>query len=228
MPASLIRRLSSSLVDFILVILVVYGIFYFGGQSYLRNSVDNYYVLDADYSEIMEVYSSDIDEIGNEYDAALTLAGEDEDLQTEALEIYQTKHSILDSQNGYDIVPYNTPLTTYILGSINFFVIAFVALAAALSVIMLGRTPGRRLLRVELMRVDENNQLVNPSVFGVFLHDSVLKYLIPAVLIVYPGTLTIGLMVLLFGLLIDIILITFIRNGSTVRDLVTRIKVFNK
>ncbi len=224
MPATLLRRLSSSLVDFVLIILVVYGIFYFGGQSYLRNRIDNYYILDADYTEIMEVYSSDIDEIGSEYDAAITLAGEDEDLKAEALEIYQTKHSILDSQNGLDIVPYNTPLTNYILSSIYFFVIAFVALSAVLAVVTLGRTPGRRLLNIELMRINENDELIKPGVFGVFLHDSVFKYLIVGVLLVY--NLTLGLLVMLLGLLTDIVLITFTRNGSTIRDLVTRIKVF--
>ena len=223
MNATLFRRMTASFIDLCLVAIVVYGLFFIGGRGILQNRVDNFDILNSDYSEIIEGYNADLSAIQTEYDAAIQLANQDEDLITLAQTQYNLKKAILNSQNTIDIEPYNRPLTQYFSEIIYFFVIGFIVLITVLSLATVGKTPGRRIMQVKLMVENIKGEYVAPGLLPIFLHDIFLKYFF--IVLVFVFNMYYGLMFMLVALMIDILLISFTKNRTTIRDYFTRLKV---
>jgi hypothetical protein len=215
MNAGFVRRALSAVVDLIAVLLLIYVTFLIAGRQILRDQVEDFDRIYEAYTEITEAYNADTELARLEYTAALELAGDDEALQTEALENYQARLAVLDEQNVVDIEPFNRPLSGYFLNIIYYFAIGFVVLYGIYAVAMNGKTLGRRLLLVELQGK------TNPVT--IFLHDVVLKYFIPVLILVV--NLYTGALLLLFSALLDLIMISFSRNRATLRDFVLRLKL---
>lgn len=223
MTVSLLKRMTSSFVDLCIVLIVVYGVFFVGGRELLRSNVDNYYTLNEDYTDVVASYNADISRLSTEYDAQIELANGDEALIEVADNDFNTKKAILNSQNTIDINPYNAPLTSYFSNVINFFMIGFLVLLAVLTLVTVGKTPGRRLLKIRLMTEVGKDKYENPGIFPVFLHDVVLKYFFIVLVFVY--NMFYGIVFMLIAFIVDVVLITFTRNNSTIRDYFTKQKV---
>lgn len=215
MNAGFFRRSLSAAVDLFVVLLLIYVSFLIAGRQILRDQVEDFDRIYEAYTEITEAYNDDAELARLEYTAALELAGEDKTLQTLALENYQARLAVLDEQNVVDIEPFNRPLSGYFLNIIYYFAIGFVILYGIYTVALSGKTLGRRLLLVEIVGK------VNP--ITIFLHDVVLKYFIPILVLVI--NLYTGAMLLLFSALLDLIMISFSRNRSTLRDFVLKFKL---
>lgn len=223
MSASLFRRIGASFIDLCIIIIVVYAAYTVAGQKLLQNRIDNFDVIYAEYTEIIEAYNEDLEALQTEYNAQLALADGDEDLEAVALEVYNTNRDILNEQNTVDINPYNRPLTQYYSEIIYFFVIGFVVLITILSIAMMGKTPGRRLLGVRLKMETTTGELENPNILQVFLHDFALKYFVIA--FVFIMNMYYGAMLMLVMLMVDVLLISFSRSRNTLRDMILKSKV---
>lgn len=223
MAASLFRRIASSFVDLCLVILVVYGLFAIGGQSIIQNRIDNFDIVYAEYSEIVAAYNEDMTSIKEEYDVAIELAGDDEDLKIVALETYNTNRTIINDQNTIDINPYNEPLTQYFSEIIYFFIIGFVVLTTILSIATFGKTPGRKVLKIQLGQQSNEGEYIKPTIGQVFLHDIIFKYFLIVLVFIY--NMYYGIMFMLAALLLDVMLITFTRKRFTIRDYLSKLNV---
>lgn len=81
-----------------------------------------------------------------------------------------------------------------------------------------GKTLGRRVMNIAL------DGPVNPV--SVFFHDVILKYFF--VILVFMVSVYIGLFLLALSLIIDIVLISFTKSKTTLRDVLLRMTVTNK
>jgi len=223
MQASLFKRITSSFVDLCLILLVVYGIFFLWGEGLLQNRVENFDTLYADYNEILEIYNEDLATLQTEYEVAIELANGDEDLESVADTEYQQQVAVLDLQNTIDINPYNIPLTKYFSEIIYFFVFGFLVLATILTIVTTGRTPGRKVMGLKTVFEKTKGEYVDINPFQAFFHDIVFKYFL--IVLVFAVNMYLGAMLMLICLLIDIFMISFTRNRTAIRDLVTKVKV---
>lgn len=223
MQASLFKRLTSSFVDLCLIILVVYGVFFLWGQGWLQGRIDNFDILYADYNEIIERYNKDLSYIQTEYNVAVELADGDEALEDIAYEEYQQQVAVLDLQNTIDINPYNLPLTQYFSEIIYFFVFGFIVFATILTIAVTGRTPGRKIMGIKTAYEKEAGEFTDINPFQAFFHDIVFKYFL--IVLVFAINMYFGVMLMLVGFIIDIFMISFTRNRTTIRDLVTKVRV---
>lgn len=218
MNAGFVRRALSAAVDLFAVLLLIYVTFLIAGRQILRDQIEDFDRIYEAYTELTEAYNADTELARLEYTAALELAGDNKALQTQALENYQARLAVLDEQNVVDIEPFNRPLSGYFLNIIYYFAIGFVLLYGIYTVVMNGRTFGRRLLQVEL------EGKINPVT--IFLHDVVLKYFIPILILVV--NLYTGALLLLFSALLDLIMISFSKKRATLRDFVLKMKLIRR
>ncbi len=224
MSASFFKRLGSSIIDFIIVIMVVYFAFVVGGKSLLQNRVDNFDEIYGAYNQILTAYNNDLQNLQTEYDANMELANGDGALETIAQEDYTAKSNILKQQNTIDIEPFNEPLTQYYLEIIYFFAFGFIALLTLLVMFTTGKTPGRRILKINLM-AETNGEFTNPNIIQVFFHDVVLKYFF--IIVVFAMSMYYGFIFILIAFIVDMVLISFTRKKFTIRDFSLRLRVVN-
>ncbi len=223
MSAGFFKRLSSAIVDFVLVFIIVYALFAIGGRSILQDRVDYFDNRYTTYSEITNVYSEDILAAQTEYEASMELANGNEELEAQAAETYTLKTSMLNNQNMVDIQPYNLSLTGYYLEIIYFFAFGVVLAIAILSVATIGKTPGRRLLQIKLVSQNNEGENVAPNAIQVFFHDTILKYFFIAIVIMMNPIY--GVVFILMSLFIDMFMMTVTKNKTTIRDYFLRLKV---
>ncbi|MBU1144497.1 MAG: RDD family protein [Firmicutes bacterium] len=215
MNAGFLKRAISSLIDITIVFIIVYATFALFGRTLLRNQVPDFDEIFATYSEIIDVYNSDLALLQEEYNAQLELAGEDQLLIDEVKLNYQEKVNVLDEQNTVDIEPYNRPLTGYFISTIYYFTFGFLILMSIYAVATKGRTLGRTLLQIKL------DGPVN--VLSVFFHDIVLKYFF--IVLVFVVSMYAGAILFLLSLIIDLGLMSFTRKRSTLRDILLKMSV---
>lgn len=225
MKAGFFRRLSSAVIDLVLVIVVIYLIFIAGGRILLRNRVNYFDQRNYAFHELLDAYNNDLANAQNEYSANMEAAGDDLDLQAQAQDLYNMKTSILNMQNSIDIQPYNVSLTYYYYEIINFFTYGLVIIFAILSVAVSGNTIGRKLFKIKLIKHPSDENSSKPSVLQLLLHDSILKYLVIA--LVFSYSIYLGFIFILFSLLVDLLLISITRSKSTVRDYLSQLQVIN-
>ncbi len=223
MSASFFKRLTSSIIDFILVILVIYLAFIVGGRTLLRNRVDNFDEIYSAYNEILIAYNNNLSDLQTEYDANVALANNDEELEALALEDFNQKSAIINQQNTIDIEPYNQPLTQYYLEIIYFFILGFIILITILAIATTGRTPGRRLMQIRLASDFGDGEFKKPNPIQVFFHDIILKYFF--IVLIFAMSMYYGLMFIMVSLIVDMILMTVTRNKTTIRDYFLRVRV---
>jgi len=215
MNASFLRRAFSSLADILIVVLVVYLTFLLFGRTILRNQVDHFDLMHTPYQEMLDVYSDDINAIGEEYTAQMTLAGDNDELKAEAQRDHQLKAQILEMQNTTDIESFNRELSRYYLSNVYYFALGFLVLVTIYALALKGRTLGRKIMQVKLEGPVHS--------VSVFFHDVVFKYFfVIVVFIVSPYG---GIALLFLSLVIDLILITFTRRKATLRDILLKINV---
>lgn len=223
MPVGFFRRLTSALVDFILIMVVVYLAFVLLGRGILRNRVDYFDQRYETYSEILTAYNNDVHDIQVEYEANIAIANGDADLEALATDNYNYQLALLDMQNSIDIEPYNESLTGYFLEIIYFFSIGFLLLITLVSVLTLGRTPGRRVMALQIISTTNTGEIKAPNTIQVFFHDVILRYFFIA--IVFTISLYYGFLLILLTLIVDMILMTVTRNKTTIRDYFLRLRV---
>ncbi len=215
MNAGFFRRLFSTTIDMMFVFTIIYLSFILFGRPFLQAKIENYDEINASYVEIMSVYNENLSEIQKEYEVSRELAGSDEELKAQALEIYLEKTAVLKDQNLIDTAPYNGPLGIYFTSVIYYYLFLFLVLMTVYTLAFKGRTIGRRTMRVKL---------AGPvNAMSIFLHDIAFKYLIVIVLV--PINVLFAIMLLMFMALIDTGLIGATRNKITIRDMITKITV---
>ena len=215
MAAGFFKRAFSTLFDFVLIFALIYLTYLAVGRTVIQNQIPYFDELYEAFQEINDVYTKDNDRIRLEYDAQMTLADGNKELETLALTRYTEQMALLDAQNLVDIEPYNQPLTRFFLFSIYYFAVGFLIVMGIYTVAMKGKTIGRRLLKIELK--GSSNPLM------MFMHDIILKYFL--LVLVIMVSLYGGLMFLLFAVLFDLTLITFTRTKRTLRDSLLKMSV---
>jgi hypothetical protein len=215
MNAGFLKRAISSLVDVVLVFLVVTLFFTLGGRTILQNRIDDFDAVNTAYQELSDAYEEDFNALYAEYQAAVELADGDEDLEADAYDEYIVAKAVLDAQNSADIQPYDEVLTGYYLTCIYFYSIGFLILTGIYTLVMKSRTLGRRLMQVKL------SGPVNP--ISIFFHDVVLKYFF--IVIVFSVSPYAGAALLLLSITIDLILISFTKRKSSLRDILLKMEV---
>ncbi|MFH0992819.1 MAG: RDD family protein [bacterium] len=215
MNAGFIKRSFASLVDFVIVMLIVYLTFIIGGRTILQNRVADFAVINEAYNELVDAYETDFNVLVADYNAEVELAGDSEALEAEALERYSTAKAVLDAQHSADIQPYDAPLTGYYMTVIYYFAIGFLILTAVYAVATGAKTVGRRLMQIRL------SGPVNPA--SIFFHDIVLKYFF--IVLVFSVSMLAGVGLLLLSFVIDFILITFTKKKATLRDIFLKMEV---
>ncbi len=223
MTAGFFKRLFSTVIDFVIIMVVVYFAFTIGGETILQNRVDYFDAQYYTYQEILAAYNDDLTEIQTDYQAAMTIAEGDAELEAAALAEYNLKSILLNTQNTIDIQPYNISLSSYFLEILYFFAFGFIVLMTILTLITLGKTPGRRLFRLRLVHEITKGEIKNPTIIQIFFHDIMLKYFLIVLLFMYNPIY--GAMFILIAIVTDLILITITRNKATIRDYFLRMKV---
>ncbi|MGD9761122.1 MAG: RDD family protein [Candidatus Izemoplasmatales bacterium] len=215
MRAGFFRRLTSSLIDIMIVFTVIYLSFILFGRTMLQDQIENYDEINTAYQEIMVVYNDNMAEIQRDYEVAKELAGEDEELLSAALDNYLEQSDILNEQNIIDTSPYMEPLGIYFADVVYYYMFIFLLIMTFYSILAKGMTLGRRIMKIKL---------VGPiNYMTVFLHDIAFKYLLVIVLV--PINVLFAAMLLMLMIFIDIALIAATRNKLTVRDMISKITV---
>ncbi len=215
MNAGFLKRAMSSIIDLIIVFSVVTMTFFLFGRAIIRNQVPNFEEIFTAYNELVDAYNYDLETITTEYTAALEIAGDDEALQTLAQEDYASKKAVIDAQNLVDIEPYNIPLTGYFLNCIYYFSVGFLILMGVYSLATNSKTLGRKIMQLKLTGP------VNP--ISIFFHDIIFKYFF--IVLVFSVSMYAGGALLLLSLAIDLILLSFTKNKSTLRDILLKMSV---
>jgi hypothetical protein len=209
MNAGFIKRAFSTLVDITIIMVIVYLTFIIGGRILLRNQVADFDEIFAAYNEVSDAYEASRNVLLEEYDAAVILADGDDTLEAEALAAYNADKVILDEQYYVDIEPYDDPMTGYYINVFFYFAIGLVVLMSIYTVVLNGRTLGRRLSQLKL------EGKVNP--ISIFFHDIIFKYF-PIVLL-SAISLGVAIIVLIVSILIDFFMMSFTAKKLTIRDL---------
>ena len=216
MNAGFFKRMFSSIIDITIILLIAYLTFLIGGRSILQSQIDDFDQINAAYNEIVDAYNNDINLLIAEYNAAITAADGDADLESAAETDYTTARAIIDQQNTIDIAPYDEPMTTYFLNCIFYFAIGFIILMSIYSVAFSGKTLGRKLMQVRL-----EGPSINP--LSVFFHDIIFKYFF--IVLVLSVSIIAGIVLLGLTLIVDIILIGFTPKKAALRDIVLKMAV---
>lgn len=215
MNVGFFKRLVSSIVDFTLVITVVLITFLLIGKPLLQNRIDNFDEIYSSYNAIVLAYNDDLTAAQTEYNANMAIANGDADKEAAAQASYQMKLDALKQQNSIDLEPFNLTLTNYIYTSINYFVVGFIALMTVYALSLNGKTLGRKILQIKLDG--------NVSRMTVFFHDIILKYFFLALLMMF--SLSYAVVFLVLSLAVDLMLIVFSKNKTTIRDILLKIRV---
>ena len=223
MPASFFKRLFSAVFDTVLIIFILYLIFIIGFRSLIQNSVDNFDLIYASYQEVVDIYQEDLLKIQTEYQTNLELAGEDKELQLEALALYNMRMDIINAQSSIDSEPYNKPLTDYMFSNVYYYSFGFIVLMSITTIFLKSKTPGRWIMKIELTSSLGENGVKTPSLLQILSHDIFLKYFLLALLIVIG--LMYGIVYLFILLTIDIFMISLTKKKITMRDYITKTKV---
>ncbi len=215
MNAGFLKRAFSSLTDIIIVMMVVYLTFLIFGRTILRNQVEHFDDIYSAYQEILEAYNADLTVLGEEYSAAVTLAGDNDELKALAQLNYQQKMQILEMQNTIDVEPFNRELSKYFLSIVYYFALGFLVLTTIYVLAVGGKTLGRRIMQIKL-----DGPVHSVS---VFFHDVVFKYFF--IIIVFVISIYGGVVLLLLSVVIDLLLISFTRRKATLRDILLKMNV---
>jgi hypothetical protein len=217
MSAGFFKRATSTVIDMIIVFAFIYLTFALIGKPLLQKRVENFDEVFSSYSIIIAAYNDDLTAIQTEYNANMEIADGDSALEAAAKETYQTKLDMLNQQNDIDVGLFNIPLTLYFLSIIYYFVVGFIALMTIYTLIIKGKTLGRKLMRVKMEG--------NINLLTVFFHDIILKYFFFIIILLFG--MYYGFVFFMLSLMIDLILITFTKNKSTIRDMMFNIKIVN-
>ncbi len=215
MNAGFLKRAVSSLIDLILVFAVVALVFIIGGRTLLQNQVDHFDVINDAYNELRAARDADMAAIYTDYEAAVELAGSDEDLKTQAQNDYVVAQAIIESQHAADIAPFDAALTGYYMTCIYFFSVGFLIIMGVYTLATHAKTLGRRLMQI---------QLTGPvNLMSIFFHDVVIKYFF--LVIVFSVSPYAGLALIVLSFAIDFILINFTKRKAALRDILLKMEV---
>ncbi|HOW37467.1 MAG TPA: RDD family protein [Candidatus Izemoplasmatales bacterium] len=216
MNAGFFKRALSTLIDALLVVAVVYLSFLVLGRTILQNQVDHFDELYGAYEEISDAYYAELGILSDQYNASVELANGDETLKNLAYDTYVADKAVLDTQYSIDIEPYNVPISLYFWTCILYFVIGFIVILSIYTVVLTGKTLGRKIFQVKL-----DGPSVNP--LSVFFHDIVFKFLFVVLTVMISPY--IGVAVLLLTLMIDLIMISMTPKKTTLRDRLLKMSV---
>ncbi|MDD3127022.1 MAG: RDD family protein [Candidatus Izemoplasmatales bacterium] len=216
MNAGFFKRMFSSVIDIAIIILITYLTFLIGGRPILQSQIENFEQINSAYTEIVDVYNDNINSLIAQYNAAMTAADGDTSLEDAAEANYATARAIIDQQNTIDLAPYDEPMTSYFLDCVFYFAIGFIILMSVYTVILSGKTLGRKLMQIRL-----EGPSLNP--LSVFFHDIIFKYFF--IVLVLSVSLVAGLVLLVLTFVIDTILIGFTPKKAALRDVLLKLFV---
>jgi|GEM_PF-641915 len=215
MRAGFLRRLFSALVDLTIIIGIVYLAFIAVGRNLLQNTVENYDEVNENYENVEQAFDVDKATIDQEYETAKALAGDNQDAVNEAYLVYRNKLAILNQHFAQDTSVYQRLMYDYNVGSIYFYTIGIGLLMGILVLSLKGQTPGRRLLRIELVG--------QVTYYNIIVHDLLLKYLFMIALLLLSPYFA---FILIPGyVIIDIFMIMLTKDKTTIRDRLSKIMI---
>lgn len=215
MRAGFLRRLGSSLVDLMIVIIIVYLAFTFIGNPYLSGRIENFDEINENLTQVQDAYDLSTAQINQEYDDAKELAGDDQEAVDAAYLVYREKVSILNQHYAQDTSVYQRLLYDYNVGTIYFYAIGIGLLLGILVLSFKGLTPGRKLMKLELVG--------QVSMFHIITHDLLLKYMLVIVLVLITPYFALMLVPAYF--IIDLLMIMLSKDKTTIRDRISKIIV---
>ncbi|HKL47255.1 MAG TPA: RDD family protein [Candidatus Izemoplasmatales bacterium] len=200
MRAGYLRRLTSALIDLIVVVLIVYLAFTLFGRSIIQNRVDNYDVIEENLQEVLDVRNDNLEHI--------------DQLDTDA-EDQREQIAVINHLSSFDESVYERLLTRYYTETVYFYIIGITLLLSVMVIALNGLTLGRRVMRIELVG--------NVNLFNVIIHDLLLKYILIVALVAF--NLYYAFIIIPLYFLIDLFLIVLTKNKATLRDTLSKIVV---
>lgn len=200
MRAGYLRRLTSALIDLVVVILVVYLAFVLFGRSLIQNRVNNYDQINDNLQAVLDVRNDNLEYLDSQ--------DIDADLQRQQI-------AVINHLSAFDESVYERLLSQYFTETVYFYVIGITLLLSVMVIAFNGNTLGRRLMRIELVG--------NVNLFNVIVHDLLLKYILIVVLIMF--NLYYAFIIIPLYFLIDLFLIVMTKNKTTLRDNLSKIVV---
>jgi hypothetical protein len=200
MRAGYLRRLTSALIDLIVVILVVYLAFIFFGRSLIQNRVNHYDQINDNLQAVLDVRNDNLEYLDSQ--------DIDADLQRQQI-------AVINHLSAFDESVYERLLNQYFSETVYFYVIGITLLLSVMVIAFNGNTLGRRLMRIELVG--------NVNLFNVIVHDLLLKYILIVALVMF--NLYYAFIIIPLYFLIDLFLIVMTKNKTTLRDNLSKIVV---
>jgi hypothetical protein len=200
MRAGYLRRLTSALIDLVVVILVVYLAFVLFGRSLIQNRVNNYDQINDNLQAVLDVRNDNLEYLDSQ--------DIDADLQRQQI-------AVINHLSAFDESVYERLLSQYFTETVYFYVIGITLLLSVMVIAFNGNTLGRRLMRIELVG--------NVNLFNVIVHDLLLKYILIVALIMF--NLYYAFIIIPLYFLIDLFLIVMTKNKTTLRDNLSKIVV---
>jgi hypothetical protein len=200
MRAGYLRRLTSALIDLIVVILVVYLAFIFFGRSLIQNRVNNYDQINDNLQAVLDVRNDNLEYLDSQ--------DIDADLQRQQI-------AVINHLSAFDESVYERLLSQYFSETVYFYVIGITLLLSVMVIAFNGNTLGRRVMRIELVG--------NVNLFNVIVHDLLLKYILIVALVMF--NLYYAFIIIPLYFLIDLFLIVLTKNKTTLRDNLSKIVV---
>jgi hypothetical protein len=196
MRAGFLRRVASAFVDIFIAVLVVYLAFVLVGRPILENRVEHFDTINSRLETVM--------------------ASTDEDLQTIDQRDDENKRdqiAVLNHLSALDQSVYERLLVDYYSGSLFFYIIGTLLILTVLILSFKGQTPGRKLLRIELVG--------NVTLLNIVIHDLLLKYLLFIALMLF--NLYYAMIIIPIYILLDLFMIILGKNKTTIRDNLSKI-----
>ncbi|MGE4571637.1 MAG: RDD family protein [Candidatus Izemoplasmatales bacterium] len=196
MRAGYLRRALSALIDLSLVILIVYLAFISLGRPILQNRVEHYDVINSNLQEVIDVKNANLESANNE-----------------EIEERNNQISVINHLSSLDQRVYDELLYDYYSNMISFYLIGISILLIIIVVALKGITPGRRLMRIELVG--------NVNTANIIIHDLLLKYIFIIGLIMF--NLFYAFIIIPIYFILDLFLIILSKNKTTIRDNLSKI-----
>ena len=212
MRVGLARRIASYLIDALPILLIVIGMHNLFVGDMIKGQIDNFDQLEATFNEQYEIYN----------DALTDLA---EQLENEEItEEYYNDEAIVLYNNLYDnySVEFNA-VTTYFMITVIYGVLTFMIVYYVYMLILKGNSFGRKLMGAELVG--------NVKWYTLFIREVLWKHMFWLVFLVignYTGIPALMAMLMIFGIVLDMILIGFSQNKRTLRDTLSNTRVVYK
>lgn len=212
MRVGVARRIASYLIDAMPILLVVISMHTLFVGDMIKGSIDNFDELEATFNEQYQLYDQEIND--------LTTQLENEEIsedtyQTLAQEAYDDFYSTYDEEFA--------AVSGYFMITVIYGVLSFISLYYIYMLILKGNSYGRRLMGAEIQG--------NVKWYTLFIREVIWKHMFWIIFVVignYTGIPALFAIFMGFGIMLDIILISFSQKKRTLRDTLSNTQIVYK